>query len=89
MQKLEPKLVPEGVSTHLMNSNMFILKAMDCQNKDYEDSFFESKVLKGLLLVIKHASSSKLAQKVYSGSMYHFNKNIAKQQKVMNAATYD
>ena len=73
-----------------MDSNIFILKAMDCQNKDHEDSYFKLlKVLKGLLLVIKHVSSSKLAQKVYSGSMYHFNNNISKQQKVMNAATYD
>ena len=78
MQKVEPKLVPEGVSKHWMVPNMFILKAIDCQNKDHGDSYFKSKVLKGLLLVIKHASGSKLAQKVYSDSMYLFNSNMSK-----------
>jgi hypothetical protein len=86
---MEATLVHAGVSTHWIDTKMSIIKAVDCQNKDKEDSFFESKLLKGLLLVMKHASSSKQAQKIYSGSMYHFNNNMPKRQKVTNAASYD
>ena len=78
MHKIDPELVNAGVSKHWMDSNMLIIKAIDCQNREHEDSFCEFKVLKGLLLVIKHVSGSKLAQKVYSGSMYHFNNNMSK-----------
>ena len=86
---MEPTLVETRVSTHWHTKNMSLIKAVDYQNKEKEDWCFESKLLKGLLLVIKHASSSKQAQKVYSGSMYHFNSNMVKWQKVTNVASYD
>ena len=51
---------------------------------------FDFKALKGQMLFVKHATSSKTSAKVYTGSNYHFNSSLpAKRQRIQSAANYD
>ena len=52
-------VVNDGVPVHWMTDETEIIKADTCQDSKLADSYFENKVVKGLLLSVKHSSSSK------------------------------
>ena len=86
---IERDLIDDGVTTYWLSDNSCAIKAMTCEDKQLDASFFEQKVLKGVLLSIKHSSSSKNAQKVWVKSSFYSNSNDSKRAKVSMAANYD
>ena len=90
-RKVESNLVGEDVATYWLSGHSAIIKASSCQDDALEDSYFEGKVIKGILLSIKHSSGSKAGQKVYANSMFHVSSSsiAAKRQRIAQTASYD
>ena len=86
----EKNLVDDGVPVHWMTEQTEIIKADVCQDDELPDSFFENKVVKGLLLSVKHSSSSKSSAKVYSNSSFASSSKMnTKRQRIQSTANYD